>query len=76
MKDRSAATTAKILTAGLAAWAISCIVIHGMPIVGYIGLQVLTSGVFAWQMSRIEKSCVKRVALSGTDSSESASRAA
>jgi len=76
MKDRSAATTAKILTAGLAAWAISCIVIHGMPIVGYIGLQVLTSGIFAWQMGRIEKSCLSHVAVPGTNSGEAASRAA
>ena len=44
------------LVGGLSVWAVACYFVHGSAILAYIGIQVLTSGVFAWQMNSVEKS--------------------
>lgn len=44
-----------LLIGGLAVWAILCFTVHGISIIAYIGLQLSTTGLFAWDMHRIEK---------------------
>jgi hypothetical protein len=48
-----------ILCGGLLVWAIACFCLHGSAILMYIGMQAITSGVFAYEMCRIEKSMQK-----------------
>lgn len=45
-----------LLSGGLLVWAIACFLLHGSAILMYIGIQAITSGLFAWEMNRIEKS--------------------
>ena len=40
----------------IALWATACCLAHGSAILLYVGLQVLTTGFFALQMYRVEKS--------------------
>ena len=44
-----------LLCAALAVWGMSCFLIHGTTILAYVGLQVVTSGAFAWAMCRTEQ---------------------
>ena len=44
-----------LLVSGLVVWAIACYFLHGSAILMYIGIQAITSGIFAWEMCRIEK---------------------
>ena len=46
---------AAMLIGGLSLWAVACYAVHGSAILAYIGIQALTSGIFAWQMKSIEK---------------------
>jgi len=49
-----------LVAGGLTVWAVLCFVIHGAAIVAYIGLQALTTGLFVWDMRRIEKRSVQK----------------
>ena len=60
--DKGLPRLAVWLVGGLAVWAVACYCVHGSAILTYIGIQVLTSGVFAWQMSSVEKSMHRKVA--------------
>ncbi|MDA0589712.1 MAG: hypothetical protein O2820_19505 [Planctomycetota bacterium] len=44
-----------LIVGGLAVWAIVCFFIHGPAIAAYLVIQAVTSGVFAWEMRRIER---------------------
>jgi hypothetical protein len=63
-----------LLGGGLVLWAIACFALHGPVILAYIAIQVATSGVFALEMRRIEKSIPKRT--TAIAKSGSATRAA
>ena len=63
-----------LLGGGLVLWAIACFALHGPVILAYIAIQVATSGIFALEMRRIEKSIPKRTA--ATVKSGSTTRAA
>lgn len=68
MKDQKSAPHLGLFLGGaLTIWAIACFLTHGPVILAYIGLQAVTSGVFAWQMMRIEKSMPKRKLSAGSD---------
>ena len=54
-RDPSPQRLLTLVAGGLTAWAVLCFVIHGTAIVAYIGLQTLTTGLFIWDMRRIEK---------------------
>ena len=71
---KNAPSLVALLGGGLALWAIACFAIHGPIILAYIAIQVATSGIFALEMRRIEKSIPKRVA--ATVNSGSKTRAA
>lgn len=43
----------------LIVWAATCVLMHGPTLLYYIGLQAMTTGVFAWAISRAEKSATK-----------------
>ena len=76
MKESKASPNLGMLLGGaLALWATACFLMHGPGILMYIGLQAMTSGIFAWQMFRIEKSIPRRETQKAA-SSASASRAA
>lgn len=64
-----------LLAGGLTLWAIACFVMHGPVILAYIAIQIATSGIFAMEMRRIEKSIPKR-ATAAVKSGSSATRAA
>ena len=57
---KNAPSLVALLGGGLALWAIACFAIHGPIILAYIAIQVATSGLFALEMRRIEKSIPKR----------------
>jgi hypothetical protein len=59
---KNAPSLVALLGGGLALWAIACFALHGPVILAYIAIQVATSGIFALEMRRIEKSIPKRVA--------------
>lgn len=59
---KNAPSLVALLGGGLALWAIACFAIHGPIILAYIAIQVATSGLFALEMRRIEKSIPKRAA--------------
>jgi hypothetical protein len=50
------------LLGALSVWAVACFFVHGAAILAYIGLQILTAGVFAWQMTSVEKSMHRKAA--------------
>ncbi|MHC4877132.1 MAG: hypothetical protein ACYTGL_11585 [Planctomycetota bacterium] len=61
MNEFKAAPNLGVLLVGaLTLWATACFLMHGPVILTYVGLQVITSGVFAAQMFRIEKSVPQR----------------
>lgn len=60
MTNGAARPLASLIIGGLTVWAGACLFIHGPAIIAYIGLQVLTSGVFAWQMRRVEAGAQRR----------------
>ncbi|MBI1310977.1 hypothetical protein GC176_06680 [bacterium] len=71
MKDpKTAPKLGMLLGSALLAWAVTCFLMHGPVILAYVGLQAITSGIFAWQMFKIQESLPKRqlVTDSGTDS--------
>ena len=51
-----------ILAGGLTLWVMACFAVHGPVILAYIAIQTATSGIFALEMRRIEKSIPKRTA--------------
>lgn len=53
--DRKTISLSTLITTGLAVWAITCFFIHGEVIAVYLAIQAATSGVFAWEMRRIER---------------------
>lgn len=57
--DRKTLRLATLISGGLAVWAVAFFVVHGPVIVAYLALQVLTSGVFVWEMRRIEQKSVQ-----------------
>ena len=76
MNDQKSAPNLGLLLGGaLSVWAVACFLTHGPVILAYIGFQVVTSGIFAWQMFRIEKLIPKHSISSGAGSEE-VSRAA
>jgi hypothetical protein len=72
---KNAPSLVALLAGGLALWAIACFALHGPVILAYIAIQVATSGIFALEMRRIEKSIPKR-ATAVAKSGNSATRAA
>ena len=72
---KNAPSLVALLGGGLALWAIACFAIHGPIILAYIAIQIATSGLFALEMRRIEKSIPKRAAAAAKASS-STTRAA
>ena len=64
-----------LLSGGLTLWAIACFAMHGPVILAYIAIQIATSGIFALEMRRIEKSIPKRAAAT-VKASSSSTRAA
>lgn len=72
---KNAPSLVALLAGGLTLWAIACLVLHGPVILAYIAIQVATSGIFALEMRRIEKSIPKR-AVAVVKSGTSATRAA
>jgi hypothetical protein len=59
---KNAPSLVALLGGGLVLWAIACLALHGPVILAYIAIQVATSGIFALEMRRIEKSIPKRAA--------------
>lgn len=57
---KNAPSLVALLSGGLVLWAIACFALHGPVILAYIAIQVATSGIFALEMRRIEKSIPKR----------------
>jgi len=53
--DRKKLSLATLIVGGLAIWAIVCLAIHGPAIAVYLAIQAVTSGVFVWEMRRIER---------------------
>jgi hypothetical protein len=72
---KNAPSLVALLGGGLALWAIACLALHGPVILAYIAIQVATSGIFALEMRRIEKSIPKRATVAAK-SDGSATRAA
>ncbi len=71
MNDQKSAPKLGLLLAGvLSVWAVACFLTHGPVILAYIGFQAVTSGIFAWQMFRIEKSIPKHNISAGASSDE------
>lgn len=65
MSEKKSALQLSVLIGGcLVVWAIAGFFTHGPAILAYIGFQLVTSGVFVWQMRKTELSVPKR--LSGT----------
>jgi hypothetical protein len=71
---KNAPSLVVLLAGGLTLWAIACFAMHGPVILAYIAIQVATSGIFALEMRRIEKSIPKRA--TATVKSDSTTRAA
>jgi hypothetical protein len=55
MTSTSLPPLAVLLPVFLAIWAVSCLLVHGSAIIGYLGIQIATSGVFALAMTRAAK---------------------
>lgn len=56
MKSERKPIPLKVLIGGaLAIWATVCFFIHGPVIVMYVALQVVTAGLFVWEMRRVER---------------------
>lgn len=53
--DRKPSSLTKLIVGGLSVWAVVCFFIHGPAIAAYLAIQAVTSGVFAWEMRRIER---------------------
>jgi|GEM_PF-2156081 len=72
MNDQKSAPKLGLLLAGfLSVWAVTaCFLTHGPVILAYIGFQAATSGIFAWQMFRIEKLIPKHNISAGASSDE------
>lgn len=76
MNDQKSAPNLGLLLGGaLSVWAVACFLTHGPVILAYIGFQAVTSGIFAWQMFRIQKLIPKHDISSGAGN-EKVSRAA
>ena len=71
---KNAPSLVVLLAGGLTLWAIACFAMHGPVILAYIAIQVATSGIFALEMRRIEKSIPTRA--TATVKSDSTTRAA
>lgn len=72
---KNAPSLVALLSGGLALWAVACFTMHGPVILAYIAIQVATSGIFALEMRRIERSIPKR-ATATVKSDGSSTRAA
>jgi hypothetical protein len=72
---KNAPSLVALMAGGLTLWAIACFAVHGPVILAYIAIQVATSGIFALEMRRIEKSIPKR-ATAGVKSDGSSTQAA
>jgi hypothetical protein len=53
--DRKRLSLTKLIVGGLTVWAVVCYFIHGPAIAAYLAIQAITSGIFAWEMRRIER---------------------
>jgi hypothetical protein len=53
--DRKTFNLTGLIVGGLSIWAVVCFFIHGPAIAAYLAIQAVTSGVFAWEMRRIER---------------------
>jgi hypothetical protein len=53
--DRKKLSLTTLIVGGLSGWAIVCFYIHGPAIAVYLAIQAVTSGVFVWEMRRIER---------------------
>ena len=53
--DRKKLSLKTLIVGGLAIWALVCFYIHGPAIAAYLAIQAVTSGVFVWEMRRIER---------------------
>lgn len=57
----------------LALWGLSCFLVHGSPIFAYVGMQAITSGVFALCFYRTEQKLLKsRHSITNQGASETA----
>ena len=71
MNDKKSAPNLGLLLGGaLSVWAIACFLTHGPVILAYIGFQAVASGIFAWQMFRIEKLIPKHSTSKASESKE------
>lgn len=59
-----------LLGGALVVWGVSCVLVHGPAIIGYVSLQILTSGVFAWQIFRVEQQVARKGTIAGTVSDD------
>lgn len=55
MNGKSTSHLAFWIIGGLTVWAVACLLLQGPAILMYIGIQAITSGIFAWEMHRLEK---------------------
>lgn len=55
MNGKATSHLALLIVGGLTIWAIACLLLQGPAILMYIGIQAITSGIFAWEMHRLEK---------------------
>lgn len=53
--DRKPIPLRLLIGGGLTVWAAVCLIIHGPVIAFYIALQLVTSGIFVWEMRRVER---------------------
>lgn len=67
---KNAPSLVALLGGGLALWAVACFALHGPVILAYIAIQVATSGIFALEMRRIEKSIPKRATVAAKTGSK------
>ncbi len=64
------------LTASIGVWAAACFFTNGSAILLYLGLHVLTTGAFAWEIRRIEDSIKRPATSQAKPAAPAASRAA
>lgn len=76
MSKKRSPQLAAMLIGSLSLWAIACVALHGPVILAYVAIQLATSGVFAWQMHKIEKSIPKHSLGTTSQAGSAASKAA
>ena len=63
MNGKTTSHLALLLVGGLITWTVACLLLHGPAILMYIGIQTITSGIFAWEMHRLEKTTRRPAAI-------------